>query len=148
MLELIKKTVYNAFDPSEKKWVFLSWFSKDKKLLLSQWVVDTDQPLEKTLESLYKKFIKPKEKLLHYLAVDVVTEIVELEDPNDVWDMDPTEYGMIVVDTDDDTTGILLPNTDWVADMKWAIYAIKEKYGIHGKVTIAAFRTRRVLLKP
>jgi hypothetical protein len=58
--------------------------------------------LYQTLESIYKEHIDPVLKQLEYIVVDVVVELIELQDTNNIWEMDPKEYGVIVVDLEDD----------------------------------------------
>ena len=146
MIEAIKKAIFTQFNPEEKKWVFLSWFDESKKLHVSQWVVDTDKPLREVVELLYNEHIKPWLKALQYISVDVVAEIIEIQDPNELREMSPEEFGLIIIDQEDDTTWVILPNTSWIVDMKWALYQIKQKYWIHWKADIAVFRTERIIL--
>ncbi len=145
MLEKIKASLFKEYNAEEKKWVFLSWFTWSKDLLVSQWVCDTDLPLYQTLESIYQEHIEPVIKQLWYIVVDIVVELIELEDTNNIREMDPKEYGVIVVDQEDDKSWVILPNTEWIVDMKWALFAIKKQYWVHGKISIAVFRTERII---
>jgi len=146
MIEAIKKAVFKKFNPEEKKWAFLSWFDEAKNLQVSQWVVDTDRPLREILELLYAEHIEPWLKWLQFISVDVVAEIIEVQNPNELWEMSPEEFGLIIMDKEDEVTGVILPNTSWIVDMKWALYQIKQKYWIHWKADIAVFRTERIIL--
>ncbi len=146
MIEAIKKAVFKKFNPEEKKWAFLSWFSESKELLVSQWVVDTDRPLREILELLYEEHIEPGLKSLQFISIDIVAEMIEIQDPNELREMSPEEFGLVIIDQEDEKTWVILPNTSWVVDMKWALYQIKQKYWIHGKADIIVFRTERIIL--
>jgi hypothetical protein len=51
-----------------------------------------------------------------------------------------------MLDTDDQLSGVILPNTLWITDAKHALRAMKQKYALHGKVEVIAFRTQRIIL--
>lgn len=146
MIDSIKKALFAQFNPEETKGIFLSAFSDDKKLLVSQWIVETDRPLRDTVWVLYDDHIKWLLKKLTYIVYDVVVDVIEIHDTNDLWEMSPEEFWIIIADKKDDKTWVILPNTSWVADMKWAIYQLKQKYWIHWTVDIAVFRTERVVV--
>jgi len=146
MIESIKKALFKKFNPEEKKWVFLTGFSESKIMQISQWVVETDRPIHEVVELVYDEHIEPILKDLQFICIDVVVEIIEIQDPNELWEMSPEEFWLIIIDQDDDITWVILPNTSWVADMKWALYQIKQKYWIHWKADIAVFRTERIVL--
>ena len=146
MLEKIKKVLLKTYNSEEKKGVFLSWFDKEHHLLSSEWVVDTEQALYKTLDAVYKTSIAPHIKEVMYVACDIDSDIIEIHDIKKVLDLSPKEFWFVVVDQDDDVSGVILPNTEWVSDAKSALSYIKKKYGIHGKVEIYAFRTERIVV--
>jgi len=146
MLEKIKKVLFKTYNSEEKKGVFLSWFDKEHTLLSSEWVVDTKKPLHETVDTVYKKAIVPHLKEVMYVACDIVSDIIEIREIKKVLDLSPKEFWFVVVDQDDDTSWVILPNTEWVSDAKSALSYIKKKYGIHGKVEIYAFRTERIIV--
>lgn len=146
MIKQIKDAVFAQFNSEEKKWVFLSWFDANHALLLSEWVVITDKPLRESLEIVYTKHAEGLLKEISFFVVDVVTDVVHVKNSEDIFTMSPQEYGFLVIDTEDDLSGVLLPNTSGVADSKAALFSLKQKYGIHGKVDIYVFRTMRIVV--
>lgn len=146
MLEKIKKGVFASYNSEEKKGVFLSWFDENRALLISQWIVFTEKPLHKTIDMVYQETIKKHLKETLYVVCDVVSETIEIHDIKEVLTLSPKEFGFIVIDKKDDASGVILPNTEWVADTQSALSYLKKKYGIHGKVEIFAFRTDRIII--
>lgn len=145
MLDTIRKKLYESYSPDEKKWVFLSCFNESKQLLISQWVVSSEQALRTTLESLYQTYVADYLGEISYIAVDIVAEIIEVVDPKDLTMFSPEEFGFAVIDLEDDKSGIILPNTSGADDVKAVLFDLKQKYGIHGRAEIYAFRTQRIL---
>ena len=146
MLKKIKEALFKIYNSEEKKGVFLSWFDKEHHLLTAEGIVETQKPLHETVDIVYKKAIVPHIKEVMYVACDIVSDIIEIHDIQKVLNLSPKEFGFVVVDQDDDVSGVILPNTAWVADAKSALSYIKKKYGIHGKVEIYAFRTERIIV--
>jgi len=145
MLEKIKKALFKEFNPEEKKGAFLSCYNESKQLLISQWVVSTNEPLRNTLESVYQTYVADYLKEIQYMAVDVVVDIIEVVNPNDLPTFSPKEFGFAILDLEDEKSGVILPNTSWAEDVKSILFDLKQKYGIHGRAEIYAFRTQRVL---
>ena len=78
---------------------------------------------------------------------DIVWDITAYTDTPDAFlQLSPEEYWFIAIDTQDDISGVLLPNTSGVADAKSALFDLKNKYGIHGQVELYAFRTTRIII--
>jgi len=147
MIDNIKKAIYKDYNPEEKKWLFLSWFSKDRKLVVSQWLVFTDNVLSKNIDGLYEAYILPETKHIMYVVCDIVADIVDYsETPWEFLKLSPKEYWFIAIDKEDDLSGVILPNTLGVVDAKSALYDLKKKYGIHGQVELYAFRTKRLVI--
>ena len=146
MKEKIKKAVFKKYNPEEKKGVFLSWFDKEHTLLISQWIITSEKSLQENIESLYDKFLLPKKKELYYFSCDIVSDIIEIKDIQKAFDLSPQEFWFAVMDQEDQNAWIILPNMSWVSDAKSALYYIKQKYHIHGKVEIFAFRTERITI--
>ena len=144
MLEQIKQMIEKKYKLRDTKWLLVSWFDATGKLLFSEWIVETDLPLEDTISTLYKKHIEPI-KWVKVLTLDVVTTVFEETNIGKIPTTSPKLYGFAVID-DHGTTGIILPGTKWVADAKHALYLIKQKYAIQGKVKIFLFTTDRLLV--
>ncbi|MDP2669988.1 MAG: hypothetical protein Q8O99_03155 [bacterium] len=146
MLDQIKETVFKLYNAEEKKGVFLSGFDDNKRLVVSQGIVTTQQPLRETLSKLYISTIEPLLEQIAYISVDMVTDIVSFPQANEVLKLDPKEYGFVVEDLEDNKTGVILPNTAGVTDAKQVLYDLKKKYSIHGKVAVSGFKTERILI--
>ena len=145
MLDRITNSLPKWFTRDSITWVFLSWYDASHLLLASQWAVVSDQPLWVTLTTLWEDSFKEL-KGLDTLAVDVVADTIEINDLSTLGNYDPEEFGFVMIDTDDDRSGVILPHTAWVTDAKHALWAMKEKYWLHGKVEVIAFRTHRTIL--
>ena len=126
MLDALKKAVFASYNPEEHKGVFLSGFAENKELVFSHGVLHTEQPLRSSLESLYTAFVEKELKKIRYIVCDIVTEVIEITNPTDILAMSPQEYWFAAVDTTDDISGVLLPNTSGVVDAKSALYDLKK----------------------
>ncbi|USN55603.1 MAG: hypothetical protein H6765_03275 [Candidatus Peribacteria bacterium] len=146
MLDLIKKALFASYNPEEIKGLFFSGYGEKKELAFSEGVVNTDKPLRELVEDLYESQVKPQLKNFQVLAIDVVSEIIDMADPNEILALSPEEFGFILVSLETDQSAVILPNTSGVADAKSALYDAKKKYGIAGKVELFVFRTERILL--
>ena len=146
MIQSIKQTLFKLYNNEEQKGLFMSWFDSNHQLLFSHGVVITDKPLHQVIDIIYKTHVKPELKNITYIACDVVTDLIEFQTFEEITKLSPREFWFLVVDKEDDLSGILLPNTAGVQDTKSALAYIKKKYGIHGQVEIVAFRTERIVI--
>jgi hypothetical protein len=144
MLEQIKQTIEKKYKLRDTKGLFISCFDAQGKLLTSQGIVESDKPLEETIQSLYTAHIEPL-KNVKVVTIDVVTTMFEETNIGKIPATSPKMYGFAVVD-EKWTTGMILPNTKWVADAKHALYLIKQKYAIQWKVKIYMFTTDRLIV--
>lgn len=111
--------------------------------MVSQGILETDKPLEELVTSLYNTHILPHTNV-SVIAVDVVTSLYEETDVSKITSIAPKLYGFALVD-EHATMGVILPGTVGVADAKHALYLIKQKYTLQGKVKIFVFTTERLL---
>ena len=81
------------------------------------------------------------------MTIDIVTSIFEETNIGKIPDTSVRQYGFYVIDATN-KSGVILPNTKGVADAKNALYVIKQKYGITGKVKIFLFTTDRMIVTP
>lgn len=144
MIEKLKDALEKKYKLRETKWLFVSGFDKDWKLQYSQWVVESDQPLEELIAQLYTKFVEPVQDT-KVITLDVVTTLFEETNIAKIPTTTPKLYGFAIVDDTGDTW-VILPWTKGVADAKHALYLIKEKYWVSGKVKIFVFTTDRILV--
>jgi hypothetical protein len=80
------------------------------------------------LDSLYSSFVEPRLLEVSYISFDIVSEVIAINDPTELFAKNPQEYGFCLVDMDDGKSGVLLPNTFGVQDGKSALYYVKKKY--------------------
>lgn len=146
MLEKIKKALYTTYTPDEQKGVFFSGFWDSQQLIFSKGVVSTDKPLHELLDSLYGGISEDTLKKTRYMVIDVVTDVTEVHDLNEAMNVPTDEFGFAVIATDTEQSGVILPKTSGVSDAKWALYDLKQKYGIHGKAEMFLFRTERIIV--
>jgi hypothetical protein len=146
MLERCKEQLFILYNAEEKKWLFLSAFDENKKLLVSTWSVETDYPLRTLIENIYTKNIQPIIEQVRYIALDIVTDVISFPEADQIFKLDPHVYGFVIEDLEDDNVGVMLPNVAGVNDIKQVLYDVKKKYNIHGKAAISWFTTERILI--
>ncbi len=147
MLEQIKKAILEKYWPEEKKWFFLSWYNANWFLLFSKWILHTDTWIKKLIETLFFKYVEQNKTVknnISFFICDIVSQVIEITNPNDVFKASMQEYGVVLVSTDSNKSWVILPNTEWVVDAKHAIFLIKQKENLDGRVNIYAFRTDRI----
>lgn len=144
MLEKIKDMIQKKYKLRDTKWLFVSGFDATWKLLFSEWIVEADDTLEKTIESLYKTHIEPVQGI-KVLTLDVVTTLYEETNISKIPVITPKLYWFALVD-DHGTNWVILPWTKGVADAKHALFLIKQKYNVQWKVKIYVFTTDRLLV--
>ncbi len=144
MLEKLQQALEKKYKLRETKWLFISGFDKDGKLQYSQWVVESDKPLEELLQMIFTKFVEPV-KDTKVITLDVVTTLFEETNITKIPTTPPKLYGFAIVDDTGDTW-VILPWTKGVADSKQALFLIKQKYWVNGKVKIFVFTTDRILV--
>jgi hypothetical protein len=71
----------------------------------------TDKPLRELLDNLYTTYIEPHLSELMYVSFDIVSEVIAVNDPTELFSKNPAEFGFCLVDKEDPKSGILLPNT-------------------------------------
>lgn len=145
MLEQIKKSITTRYKLDDTKGIFLSVFDKKWNLLTSQWVVHTDKTLDVVSEKLYKGFAEDMLKDIGLITIDIVTSLFEETNIGKVPTTSVKQYGFYVIDGNN-KSGVVLPNTKGIADAKNALYVLKQKYGISGKVKIFLFTTDRIIV--
>lgn len=144
MLEKIKKVLFESYGSEEEKGIFLSGYDDQQDLIISQWVLTSDLPLHELLDTIYEE-IKSEIDNIVYVAVDIVSDIIQLEDSEDILHKDPQEFGFALV-WEDDLSGVILPGVAGVADAKHALYHVKKKYGIEWNAEVFVFRTDRLVV--
>ena len=128
MLEEIKKLIYSKYKPEDKIWLFFSLFDDKWKLIISNGVLTTDKTLEEMINLLYNWILKKRESKTKHIIIDIVDEIIEQKDVAAFLNIDPKVNWVLLSETAWEKTGLILPNTKWVASMKQAVAWIKSKY--------------------
>ncbi len=147
MLDTIKKTLYEKHKPEDKKWIFISIFDINGHIIASQWSLSTDLPLENYLQQIYHQFFEQHAHITKTIVIDIVQSIIEETDIKNILSLPTKEYGICIVNTETQQSGVILPNTKDVNDVKTALNLIKKKYGISGNVQMYSFRTERITVE-
>lgn len=84
-------------------------------------------------------------KKVGLMTVDIVTSLFEETNISKIPTTSVKQYGFYMIDANN-KSGVVLPNTKGVADAKNALYVLKQKYGISGKVKVFLFTTDRVIV--
>ena len=145
MLEAIKNAIYKTYKPTDQKYLFLSLFDGNKNLLASNGVIATDKPLDQLIDILYTGIVS-KHPETQSIVVDIVLDIVPQTDIATLLTLSPAENGVVIVDKWDKKSGVMLPWTADIADMKTALNKIKDKYGLAGDVEMYTFKTEKITI--
>lgn len=144
LLEAIKKVLFADHQPQEKTWLFLSLFSKDNHLIASEGVVQSTKTLTEVLDIIYSTFTHTDATTT--VVIDLVTHIDQQDDIQKLLPLSVADFGICLVSVDTHRSGVILPGTVGVKDMKQAIQLCKDKYQLSGKVVIYTFVTQRITL--
>ena len=145
MLETIKKAVFAKYKAEENKAIFLSLFDANKNLLVSNGVITTDKTLGQIIDILYTAIVT-KHPETQSIVVDIVTETTLQNDVATLLSLSPTDNGLVILDKGDKKSGVILPGTTVITDMKTAITKTKEKFGLSGDVEMYTFKTEKIMI--
>ena len=79
MIEKIKSAVFAKYKKEDCKWVFMSVFDENNKLLMSNGAFYTDKVLDSLLDTLYHWLVENHKNVSH-IVVDVITDEEEITD--------------------------------------------------------------------
>ena len=144
MLEKIKEVVFAKYKKEDCKWVFLSVFDENNKLLMSNGAFYTDKVLDNILDTLYHGLVE-KYKDAVYIIVDLITDEEEITDVSKINEISLQEYWLAVIAGD--KYWVMLPNTEWVTNVTQAIQLIKQKDSLQWNAKIIKFHTDRILVE-
>lgn len=144
MLNIIKSVIFKDFFGSEKKWSFISIFWKEWNLKSSYWFINSDRDLDSLLDILLNSAKIDEDTWL--ISIDIVTNVIE-SNKDDLLSSSPREYGILLSNKDFTTFGIILPDTEWVADPKVAIQSIMKKNNISWSIIGYKFTTKRYVIE-
>ncbi len=145
MLEKLQTKLFEKYKKDEKRGLFISAFDAEKKLLVSNWVVNTDKPLEELSKKLYEGLVA-NQKTAKIIVLDVVKTINQETDVAKLSTYSLKEYWLCLIDTNDNKSWILLPDTEGIENFAQALKIIKEKNGLGGEVNIYVFTTERIAI--
>ena len=146
MLSAIRKNVFAEFKKSDIHWAFLSIFDKNNNLLMSNGSIMTDKNLNSFIETLYKWTMQEHEKKIDLVVCDIVTDINQETDMQKIISTDMSEFGVFIWTIDSTASGVILPNTEGIADMKQALSILRKKHSwITGNINVSLFKTRRIV---
>ena len=145
MLEQIKAAVFAKYKPEENRAIFLSLFDANKNLLVSNGVITTDKTLGQLIDILYNAIVT-KHPETQSIVVDIVTETTLQNDVATLLSLSPTDNGLVILDKGDKKSGVILPGTAGITDMKTAIAKTKAKFGLSGEVEMYTFKTEKITI--
>ena len=146
MLELIQKTLFTHYKKDDIKWLFVSSFDNNGNMLVSNGAIHTDKPLHELITTLYHGILEQFQQS-KIIVCDVIETIELAKDIEKLKILSMKEYGIFVSSTEDNKSGVILPDTMGVADFNNALYLIQQKNHISGNATIYTFTTKRIVIE-
>lgn len=144
-LDQVKAAIFAKYKPEEVRAIFLSLFDANKTLLFSNGVISTDKTLGQIVEILYNAIVA-KHPETQTVIVDVVLETTVQTDVATLLALPTIENGVVMIDKIDRKSGVMIPGTDGIPDMKTALTKIKEKFGLAGDVEMYTFKTDKITI--
>lgn len=146
MLDLLKTQIGKTQKLLANKWVFFSLFDKDGKLVFSKGMVQADKPLGQIIDIFHHNFFS-KLQDIKLVVADVVTHFEELYSYDVLQKIDFTKNGIAVQELDAEIGGVILPNTEGIADIKQLFSIIKKKNNLTGNIKVFLFQTERIVVE-
>lgn len=146
MLEQIKTELTKHYKPEDKKGLFFSLYDTQGKLLASHGSIESDKNIYQLTDFIYNGFLAKYEQTTKTVVIDIIQSYIQETDVNKLLSLPTKDYGIFLMNTETKTSGIILPNTKWVNDIKTALTLIKQKYWISGNVSMYSFRTERITI--
>jgi len=144
-LEKIQERIKTSFDLNNKNGLVISWF-KDKNLIFENWIIFTEESIDDNLKKLYEKFIKDNKKI-NILVIDMIKNINEISSVEELQKIDLLNEWIFIWDEKSDAGSFILPNTNWIKNIKQVIDIIKQKVEFSSKnVNIYKFTTKRFVI--
>jgi len=143
MLEKIKAILFQKYPQTDCRWIFLSAFGPDNKILVSTWVLYADKSIEDALDTIYHGVVEKKEGI-QTIVIDVVTETREIMDLSEIQELSVKEYGVAIVEWK--KSWVILPDTKWVENFSQWIQLVNQKNWLSGNAKIFVFKTDRIIV--
>lgn len=145
MLNQIKEAIFKKYKPEDQKGLFLSLLNGNKILLTSNGVIATDKPLGQLIDLLYNGIVA-KHPETQTIIADIILDITPQNDVATLLSISPTDNGILMINKSDKKSGIMLPWTADIPDMKTALTKIKSKFGLSGDVEMYTFKTEKITI--
>jgi len=147
LLENIKNKIFQKYKKNDVRWIFLSFFDKNWNLLASNWVIETDKNISDLLDTLWLGIFEMHWPSTSAVSIDIVLDSYVETNISKLLEVDIKNYWILISNLDWSNSGVILPNIVWIADIKHAIQALRQKYPkIDGNVNIIVFKTDRLNL--
>jgi hypothetical protein len=78
------------------------------------------------------------------VVIDVVLELKQETDMSKLLALPVKENWVFIINNEDNKSWVVLPDTKWIADIKSALWLIKQKYWVNWNVLIYVFKTDRI----
>ena len=144
-LEQITAEVFKKYKKEDQKGLFLSLLDGNKNLLASNGVVATDKPLDQLIDILYHGIVE-KYPMTETIFADIILDVTQQTDVAVLLSISPIDNGILMVNKAEKKSGIMLPWTADVPDMKTALNKIKAKFGLSGDVEMYTFTTNKIMI--
>ena len=113
-------------------------------MVFSKGMVEVDKSLSQIIDIFHHNFFS-KLTNVKLVAVDIVTSVDELYSYEKLNTIDFTKFWIAVQQTDAEIGGIILPNTEGVADVKQIFSVLKKKNNLNGNIKVYLFQTDRII---
>lgn len=110
-------------------------------------MIEVDKSLDQIIDIFYHSFFSQLEDQIKLIVVDVVTHLEELYDYGVINKIDWTKNGVAVQQLEGELWWVILPNTEWVADVKQLFSLIKKKNNLNGNIKVFLFQTQRIVVE-
>ena len=146
MLDQIKAILTQTYTKTDSRGLFFSLFDVNGTLLVSNGVLKTEKNVFDLTDIIYHGVLSKFEQVTKKVVIDIVMEINEQPDIQKLLGLSMKERWIFAINKENNTSGIVLPNTQWVGDAKTSLSLLKQKYNLSGNVQISTFKTRRLVI--
>lgn len=110
-------------------------------------MVEADKSLGQIIDIFYHNFFSKIEDDTTLIVVDVVIHLEELYSYDVLNSIDFMKNGVAVQELDGDMGAVILPNTEWIADIKQLFSVLKKKNNLNGNIKVYLFQTDRIVVE-
>ena len=144
MTEKIKKEIEKYISLTDSKWIFLSWFDKEKNLIISSGVFSTDKNISTVIDMIYNGLLSIHKDISTIICDIVIDSKLEtsIESINSI---NTQTHGICASTVDFSKSWVVLPKTLWINNANEALWYIKQKNNLSGNIVIYSFTTKRIV---